>query len=131
VIVAFSGLAQPLPIITGLAQPRKNPVKRPSKPSSAKALSENGKPLHGTAAQLRLTSLAGGWDKHQRELMTSAATEAVNQLWLKVVTNYTLVPYHETPAQEQGAHSGTAQSRTCVVPGSADFTSLGSSYDRH
>lgn len=106
-------------------------MKKPSNPSSAKAISENGKPLHGTAAQLRLTSLAGGWDKHQKDLMTSAATEAVNQLWLKVVTNYTLVPYHETPAQGQGqgqgAHSGSAQS----IPGSSNCTSSSSSYDRH
>ncbi|MDO8889745.1 MAG: hypothetical protein U1E02_23815 [Hydrogenophaga sp.] len=106
-------------------------MKKTFKPSSAKALSENGKPLHGTAAQLRLTSLAGGWDKHQRELMTSAATEAVNQLWLKVVTNYTLVPYRETQAQGQGAHSRTAQSRTCEIPSSANFTSSSSSHGRH
>lgn len=106
-------------------------MKKPSKPSSAKAFSENGIPLHGTAAQLRLTSLAGGWDKHQRELMTSAATEAVNQLWLKVVTNYTLVPYRETQAQGQGAHSGAAQPRTCEIPGSASFTSSSSSHGRH
>lgn len=106
-------------------------MKKPSKPSSAKALSESGKPLHGTAAQLRLTSLAGGWDKHQRELMISAATEAVDQLWLKIVTNYTLVPYHETPAQGQGAHSGTAQSSTCEIPGSTNFTSSRSSHGRH
>ncbi|MDT0140218.1 hypothetical protein [Acidovorax sp. PRC11] len=106
-------------------------MKKPSKPSSAKALAENGKPLHGTAAQLRLTSLAGGWDKHQRELMTSAATEAVNQLWLKVVTDYTLVPYHETPAQGQGSHSGTTQPRTCEIPDSANFTSSNSSHGHH
>lgn len=106
-------------------------MKPTSKTSSAKALSENGKPLHGTAAQLRLTSLAGGWDKHQKELMTSAAREAVNQLWLKVVTNYTLVPYRETQAKGQGAQSGTAQSRTCEIPGSANFTSSISSHGRH
>ncbi|WP_133247354.1 hypothetical protein [Azospira sp. I13] len=106
-------------------------MKPTSKPSSAKILSKNGKPLHGTAAQLRLTSLAGGWDKHQRELMISAATEAVNQLWLKVLTHYTLVPYSETKVQEQGAHSGTAQSLTCEIPGSVSFTSSNSSHDRH
>ncbi|HLO63540.1 MAG TPA: hypothetical protein VK165_11340 [Azonexus sp.] len=106
-------------------------MKRPSKPSSAKALSENGKPLHGTAAQLRLTSLAGGWDKHQRALMTSAATEAVNQLWLKVMAHYTLVPYCETQAQEQSAHSGAAQSLICEIPGSVSFTSSNSSHDCH
>lgn len=102
-------------------------MKKASNPSSAKAISEKGKPLHGTSAQLRLTSLAGGWDKHQKDLMTSAATEAVNQLWLKVVTNYTLVPYHETPAQGLGTHSGSAQS----IPGSSNSTSSSSSYDRH
>lgn len=106
-------------------------MKNPTKPSSAKAFSESGMPLHGTAAQLRLTSLAGGWNKYQRELMTSAATDAVNQLWLKIVTNYTLVPYRETQAQGQKTHSGTAQSRTCEIPGSANFTSSSSSYGRH
>lgn len=106
-------------------------MKLTSKPSSAKALSKNGKPLHGTAAQLRLTSLAGGWDKHQRELMISAATEAVNQLWLKVLTHYTLVPYSETQVQEQGAHSGTAQLRPSEIPGSVSFTSSNSSHDCH
>ncbi len=106
-------------------------MKNPSKPSSAKAFAENGKPLHGTAAQLRLTSLAGGWDKHQKELMTSAATEAVNQLWLRVVTNYTLVPYQETPAQGQGTHSGTTQPSTYEIPVSDNFTSSSSSRIRH
>lgn len=106
-------------------------MKNPSKPSSAKALSENGKPLHGTAAQLRLTSLAGGWDKHQRELMTSAATEAVNQLWLKIMAHYTLVPYCDTQAQEQGARSGAAQSRTSEIPSSVNFKFSSSSHDRH
>lgn len=106
-------------------------MKKTSKPSSAKALSENGKPLHGTAAQLRLTSLAGGWDRHQRELMTSVATEAVNQLWLNVMTSYTLVPYRETQAQGQEALSGTAQSRNCEIPGSATFTSSSFSHGRH
>ena len=62
VIVAFSGLVKPLPTITGLAQPRRISMKKASNPSSAKAISEKGKPLHGTAAQLRLTSLAGGWN---------------------------------------------------------------------
>lgn len=106
-------------------------MKRPSKPSSAKALSESGKPLHGTAAQLRLTSLAGGWDKHQRELMISVATEAVNQLWLKVLAHYTFVPYGETQAQGQGAHSGAAQSLTCDIPSSVSFTSSNSAHDCH
>lgn len=107
-------------------------MNKPSKPSSAKAFAENGQPLHGTAAQLRLTSLAGGWDMHQRELMTRAATEAVNQLWLKVVTNYTLVPYHDTPAQGQGTHARTTQpSTTCEIPGSAKFASSSSSHGRH
>lgn len=106
-------------------------MKRPSKPSSAKAFSENGTPLHGTAAQLRLTSLAGGWDKYQKDLMTSAANEAVSQLWLKVVTNYTLTPYRETPPQGQWVHAGTAESHAGEMPGSANFTSSNSPYGSH
>lgn len=106
-------------------------MKKAIKPSSAKALSENGKLLHGTAAQLRLTSLAGGWDKQQKDLMTSAATEAVTQLWLKVVTNYALVPYRETQARGHEVHSDTAQLRTCEGPGFANFTSSSSTHDRH
>lgn len=101
-----------------------------AKPSSPKAFSESGKPLHGTAAQLRLTSLAGGWDQLQREIMTAAATEAVNQLWLKILTNYSL-PYHETTAQGPGSQSGTAQSRTCETSGFVKFTSSSSPYDRN
>ena len=106
-------------------------MKKPSKPSSAKAFSENGMPLHGTAAQLRLTSLAGGWDKHQRELMTGAATEAVNQLWLKIVTEYTLLTYHETQTQGREVHSGAAQSSTGEIPGFSKSTSSSFSHGIH
>ena len=106
-------------------------MKKTSKPSSAKAFAANGKPLHGTAAQLRLTSLAGGWDKHQKETMTSAATEAVNQFWLKVVTNFTLVPYYETPTQGQGTNSGATQPSACEIPSSANVTSSSSSNGPH
>lgn len=106
-------------------------MKKPSKPSSAKAISENGTPLHGTAAQLRLTSLAGGWDKYQKYLMTSAANEAVSQLWLKVVTNYTLIPYRETQPQGQVVHTGAAKSQASEISGSTNITSSSSRYGSH
>ncbi len=106
-------------------------MKKPSKPSSARAFSAAGTPLHGTAAQLRLISLAGGWDKYQKDLMTGAANEAVSQLWLKVVTNYTLVPYRETPPQGQGAHTGAAESHAGKIPGASNFTSLSSPHVSH
>ena len=106
-------------------------MKRPSKPSSAKAVSENGTPLHGTAAQLRLTSLVGGWDKHQKDLITSAANEAVSQLWLKVMTNYTLIPYRETSPQGQQIQTGAAKSQASEIPGSTNIMSSSFPHGRH
>lgn len=54
-------------------------MKKSLKPSSEKTLSKSGKLLHGTAAQLRLTSLAGGWDKRKKELIASAAAKDQNK----------------------------------------------------
>jgi hypothetical protein len=120
------GPVQPLLIITGLAQPKKYSMKKTSNPSSVKAVSKNGRPLHGTAAQLRVTSLAGGWDKQQREIMASAAAEAVDKLWLKIVTNYKLAPNCEPESPEQRAKSGA-----CEIPHSAKFNPSTSSYGHH
>ena len=63
--------------------------------------------------------------------MTSVATEAVNQLWLNVVTSYMLVPYRETQAQGQETHSGTEQSRSCEIPVSATLKYESFTHGRH
>lgn len=94
-------------------------MKKPAKLSSATAFSGNGKPLYGTAAQLRCTSLAGGWDKLQRDLITCAATEAVSRLWCQILARYQIIPYRETQAQGQGDHSHAEEIHDSANPSSS------------
>jgi len=89
------------------AQLEGNDMPRSSRPSSAVAISKTGKTLHGTAAQLRIAALAGGHDRYNRSLMESAATEAVQQFWLKVVTHFVLTPYQETQSKPRGEANNT------------------------
>ena len=89
------------------AQLEGNDMTRSSRRSSAVAISKTGKPLHGTAAQLRIAALAGGHDRYNRSLMESAATEAVQQFWLKVVTHFVLTPYQETQSTPRGEANNT------------------------
>lgn len=79
-----------------------------SRPSSAVALSKTGKPLFGTAAQLRIAALAGGHDRYHSTLMERAASDAVEKLWFRVVTHFVLTPYQETQST-QGAEEPTTR----------------------
>ena len=88
---------------------------RSIRPSSAVAISKSGKPLYGTAAQLRIAHLAGGHDLHLQRLMAGAASEAVQQFWLKVVTHYTLTPYIEFQPSASDATSGLTMFGTDIL----------------
>lgn len=72
------------------------------KRSSAQATATDGRQLHGTAAQLRLVSVAGGWDQYHRDIIQYAVNAAVEQC-LRHLTSPEAMRLNEPASPEQRA----------------------------
>lgn len=51
-----------------------------SNKSSIKVLSDSGKMLHGTAAQLKYVSDQGGWDKYHEKLAAKITNTVIKEM---------------------------------------------------
>lgn len=92
-------------------------MKTLSKTCSAQATSKSGRALHGTAAQLRLISEAGGWDLWQRALIQRTAEEVAASIYSKLMSMLPSTPFDGTAS----ASADMAQVRHRANSMSADL----------